>query len=270
MATPDYRSSSRPDSLAYNPDHSGGDDKKKKKKIENSYGDSKRGIRDWGRWGIGWGGSGGGDQPVARRLTATKEEPSGDRPRARASRLDPPPTQSRHPPTWRRDQEYGYRTPTPPRKDNPQTSSSANPHNEGFTREMERADLGARQMKPPARHRHSSPSSAAMFTNAQVNAISGGTFHNVAHNYESNAPAPVGVSVLQYAGLASLHVTSTATLQYYLYSRHPQVAPPPVPSDICVVLHFSSLYREAKIAGSFALWVWFIKMWVQRRAIHHR
>ncbi|KAF5321420.1 hypothetical protein D9619_002145 [Psilocybe cf. subviscida] len=124
--------------------------------------------------------------------------------------------------------------------------------------------------RSPARPRRGGPSSAAMFTNAQGNKIAGCTFHNVAHNYGPDAPAPAGVSVLQFAGLASLQVTSTASLQYYLHSNHPQVAPPLVmasPSTVDVALHFPSLYREVKIMGTFALWAWFIGMWIRRGAI---
>lgn len=47
-------------------------------------------------------------------------------------------------------------------------------------------------MNPATRRRGNSPSSGGIFTAAQVNGISGGTFYNVAHIYESDSPASGG------------------------------------------------------------------------------
>ncbi|KAF5321421.1 hypothetical protein D9619_002144 [Psilocybe cf. subviscida] len=178
-----------------------------------------------------------------------------------------PPTQSRSTNKWTQDHEDGQWRPAPLNKDNPQTSSFVNTHDEGYAREVERADLMARYAKSPAQPGHECPPSATMFAKAQINEISGGTFNM----YEPISLAPGRAPMLQFAGLAGLQVASIAT--HYLHCNHPQVALPPAMASMSSVsdaLHFPSPYHEMKIMGSFTLWLWFIKMmWTQQRTIRH-
>lgn len=67
----------------------------------------------------------------------------------------------------------------------------------------------------PARPEGESHSSVGMFTNAQVKEISGGIFHNVAHIYESDSPAPGGGLAFQFAAL-SLQAVFFALLSFLL------------------------------------------------------
>lgn len=172
-------------------------------------------------------------------------------------------------PTQPQSPETGFRRSMPANEENAGILSLANVQDAGLAREIERADLGGMHMKPLVRPGHESHPSAGMFTNAQVK-ISGGTFLNVAHIYECDAPALGGGPAFPIAVL-SLQAVSFATRSHYPHCNRPfepvPVLTPEPTSTTDVALRFLILYQKMRtIMGPLTLWL-LIKMRIQRSTV---